>query len=180
LTDHPTLFHWTAPTTSHLGAILHDRAIWPSESNLRPDGSGPPVVWLTTNSEPGHQWSDGSPLKNAARMSIKVGDAKPWSQWAIEHGINPTWSDALGRAGGDPDAWWVLERPVRPWDITALEIYAPPAGDDWTDDTPVRRFEGVGLRKLFESAAARRALGLLDTGSQSGRRSGRRTLMRSR
>jgi hypothetical protein len=176
--DHPTLYHWTAPTTSHLGAILADKAVWPTESNIRPDGSGPSVVWLTSVDVPGHAWADGSPLKNAARLSIQVGDAKPWHEWATDHGIAASWSEALSKAGGDPDAWYVVERPIRPWDISALEIYAPKAGEEWTDATQPRRFEGKALRKLFESSGARKALGLLDTGSPHGRRAGIRRLAR--
>lgn len=169
MSDQPTrtLYHYTAPVTSHLGCILESGVITLTESNLSFDTphAGPDVVWLTDSSDPAQQvWDSSDPLslKTKAVLVVELPAERchHWPTWSSEHGVDPATYAGLADTGGDPESWWVTDRPIRRWDIAALVI-APFVHERarWEG----RAFAGDDLRRLFDSAGARRALGLPHT-----------------
>jgi hypothetical protein len=170
-TEKVTLHHYTAPVTSHLGSILQEGWVRTTESNLSAVRShaGPDVVWLTDSTDPKAQaWATGSAppgdpvLKSAAVLVVELPAESVfhWPGWSKEQGIEPTIYEGLADTGGDPASWWVTTRPITRWDITALVI-APLVVHGET--FPKREYAGAELRRLFESAGARRALKLPET-----------------
>ena len=148
--DEGRLYHFTAPTTTHLGAILRSGQIDVTEANITPEGAGEPVVWLTSNGRrEGHGWHGGGP-KLGARLTVEVPDAEHWPVYARRHGIAESWYTELA-AAGNPDEWWVRPRPIGRREIVALDIYL---------EVEHRRVEGLELRRLFESRGRQRALEL--------------------
>jgi hypothetical protein len=62
MADPLTLYHYTAPATSHLGSILEEGRLTLSESNLsfETQNAGPRVVWLTDSTDAAAQvWATG-------------------------------------------------------------------------------------------------------------------------
>jgi len=170
-----TLYHYTAPTTSHLGSILQEGRIRLAESNLSFEvrHAGPDVVWLTDSRDPQSQeWASGPDdratgpgflppeIKTRAVLTVELSQDRVhhWPGWSEEHGIDPAVSAALAATGGDPAAWWVATAPVSRWDVSALVIAPFRVGDQ---AYPLREFAGGDLRRLFESVGARRALELI-------------------
>ena len=150
------LYHFTAPTTSHLGGILQDRRIALTESNVKPDGSGQKVVWLTTNPDPEAQkWIVNVDWKAKCRITIDIPrtDVKKYTAWAKEQGIHPAWMVALSEAGGDVGEWFLCFRSIGYKEITKIELMHKEA-------TPL---EGDLLHSMFFSNPARKALGLPKT-----------------
>lgn len=157
------LYHFTAPTTTHLGSILAEGEIRTTESNLSLErhDAGPRVVWLTTSEDladaswqgpdPGHEPKEG------ARLAVAVEDARPWREWATEHGMDAADMDDLASSGGDPETWWIVAHPIRRYAIRELLIRPTVLGGK---AIPGGVFRGDELRNLFQSAGARRALGL--------------------
>jgi hypothetical protein len=131
LSDAPAktrLYHYTAPTTTHLGSILAEGQIKTTESNLsftKPH-AGPDVVWLTDSEDPAEQeWTtDVSPAKRLAVLGVELDHerATPWPAWARENGIEDGVFEGLAATGGDPDSWWVTTTPIQKWDIVSLTI----------------------------------------------------------
>jgi len=174
------LYHYTAPTTSHLGNILASGLITTTESNLSAErrNAGPPVVWLTDSADPSEQlWASGpaldatgaetddptilSPAIKAAAVlvvELPVERVHHWPEWSRAHGIDPVIEKGLAETGGDPGSWWVTEEPISRWDVTALVIAPFTVGDLRGD---YRQFAGDDLGRLFQSAGARRALNLI-------------------
>ncbi len=93
-----------------------------TESNLHPTipHAGPDVVWLTTDAELGHghgltTTTDGTD-KTAVRITVELPNkyVHKWREWAIRHGVERRWLDALDKTGGGGSATWrVVERPIR-------------------------------------------------------------------
>jgi hypothetical protein len=54
------------------------------------------------------------PNKTEIRITVEVPDidAHPWSRWSREQGIRNMWYRRLAEAGGDPNRWWVVTRPI--------------------------------------------------------------------
>lgn len=157
-----TLFHWTAPTTTHLGSILAEGKIRTTESNLSfaTRNAGPPVVWLTTSRNLDYAtWMGDVDLKTGARLTVEVPDseAMPWSDWAVANGMSFSDAKALGDDGGDPETWWVLPRPIHRQSISHLGIREVLLGDH---RVPHAQFSGAALLRLFKSDKARRNLNL--------------------
>lgn len=159
-TDLVHLYHWTAPTTSHLGAILEAGVIWTVESNVRLDvpDAGPRVVWMTDNGSVPNDgqphWSNsGGELKRGARLTVELPaeGVHHYPDWARSHGVDETTWAALEAGGGNCQEWYVTERPIHRHSIVELLILEP---------APERHFADDDLRKLFQSAGRRRALGL--------------------
>jgi hypothetical protein len=175
------LYHFTAPTTSHLGSILRDGIIRPTESNLSLDEThaGPDAVWLTSNPDPEANagWANGR-LKTAARLTVEIQDAQHWPTWSRAHGITDEAYDGLASVG-DPEEWWISERPIRAFKIVALAFQRIEGTDEGlvaAGETVA--VEGPELRKLFESRGRQRALRLPETVAHTPRgRSGRCPLM---
>jgi len=157
-TGSQTLYHFTAATSSHLGKILREGLIRTTESNisLTREHAGPDVVWLTSNPDPEANtgWANGV-RKVTARLRVEVDDAAHWPEWAAAHGCSRDCYDSLG-AAGDPEEWWVRERPVRASKVVELTFKV--SGEDHC-------FEGADLRRLFESRGRQRALHLPQTQS---------------
>ncbi len=84
-----------------------------------------------------------------------------WPVWSREQGIHPLTYRGLAETGGDPNSWWITLSPVTRQDIIALDI-APLVQDGVKKEG--RRFTGTELQKLFDSAEARDALELKQTG----------------
>ena len=51
------LYHFTY--LGHVRSILADGFLKTTNSNIKPDGGGPPVVWLTSDSSHGQAWGPG-------------------------------------------------------------------------------------------------------------------------
>lgn len=52
--------------------------------------------------------------KTAIRVTVEVPDAEaqPYSTWRQRQGVRNAVYRSLAATGGDPDRWWVLERPI--------------------------------------------------------------------
>jgi hypothetical protein len=121
------LYHITSYTRAQ--KIIRDGYLRVTESNIRMDGSGPRVVWLTDNQEPEQGWqaTDHIPdhllpltdTKDAVRFTVSLPEEEPqhWTSWSRKRGISEFWYGALARSGGDPTEWWVITRaiPKREW-----------------------------------------------------------------
>ncbi len=160
------LYHYTAPTTSHLGSILAEGRIRTTESNISSsqEHAGPDVVWLTDSDDPAEQeWvTDVSPFKRLAVLVVELPPDRVhhWPPWSREHGIEDAVYEGLAATGGDPESWWVTTTPIQKWNITALVI-APFKTDHAQFE--YRQFTGDDLSRLFGSAGARKNLGLVKT-----------------
>lgn len=114
------LFHYTS--LLHIRQILQCRFLDVTHNGLHPmsNGSGPPVVWLTSDAGAHQRWMEGSIVnKGEFRLTVSVPDdeAHHWPAWSKEHGIHPDWYQALADAGGDPETWFVVARRIvnRDW-----------------------------------------------------------------
>jgi hypothetical protein len=135
------LNHFTNPTNADY--MIASGVIMTTESNIgcRPEDAlrhglhpvgehvGPDVVWLTDLDTAAQTGVLGGPArKGGVKVTVEVPDAEvhPWSEWAFDHGIHPTWYESLGRHNR-PDRWWVVERPIphTEW----VEITADPPSD---------------------------------------------------
>ena len=153
------LLHFTAPTTHRLGGILADGRINVTDANISgaADGVVPDVVWLTDLIDPRAQhWASEQPLKIMAILVVELPeeDVHPWREWAEEHGADPLVLQGLAETGGDDDSWFVVTEPVRRANIKAIVLAPLRPGEE------ERRFAQDELDELFESADARKALGL--------------------
>jgi hypothetical protein len=166
MTEKKTLFHYTAPVTSHLGAILADGVIKTTEPNISFERrhAGPDVVWLTDSDDTTMQdWAtDISPLKQLAVLGVELDPERVfhWPAWSRGHGIEDVTYEGLAASGGDPERWWVAPQPIQKWDIKRLVI-APM--DTGAERIGLREFAGGELQRLFHSAGARNALHLPKT-----------------
>lgn len=150
------LYHFTAPTTSHLGGILQDRRISLTESNVLPDGSGQKVVWLTKNPDPEVQkWVAPVPWKAKCRITVELPakEVKKYPVWAKSQGIHPSWMAALAEAGGDPNDWYLSFQSISYKNIVAIELMI--------DGADI--IKGENLHAVFFRNSARKALGLPKT-----------------
>jgi hypothetical protein len=50
--------------------------------------------------------------KTAIRVEVATLDAQHWPEWARTHGVRNMRYRALAASGGDPERWWVVERPL--------------------------------------------------------------------
>jgi hypothetical protein len=140
------LFHYTS--VCHRERIEQSGVLRTTESNLsrtRPH-AGPDVLWLTDDPAPteqGHGLSssyapadglgqqESFPLsKTAVRfvVDLPADEVHPWLDWSRERGITKRWARDL-EDGRLPETWWVIARPVRSAEWTAVE------GPSLTDDT---------------------------------------------
>ncbi len=174
------LYHYTAPTTSHLGGILETGVITTTESNLSSEVSsaGPAVVWLTdSGSSADQRWAAGpeldatgaetgdpallpSAIKTRAVLIVELAAEKVhhWPAWSRAHGIDSVIYEGLARTGGDPQSWWVAVEPIGRRDVVGLVI-APYIFNGAPEHH--REFFGDDVDELFESADARLALNLI-------------------
>jgi hypothetical protein len=126
------LYHFTAPTDSHLGSILDCGYIDVTESNCSRDvaHAGPDVVWLTTLSDPSAEdiavrvAQSGLPpdIKRLARITVEIDDAELWAAFAQRHGVPRPWRRTLER-GRKADTWYVAERRVDGAEWIAVEVW---------------------------------------------------------
>lgn len=66
--------------------------------------------------------------KTAIRIRVTVvADAEHWPEWSSRHGIRNMYYRALAASGGDPNSWWVIERPVTGEEWEAVEEYTDDA-----------------------------------------------------
>jgi hypothetical protein len=159
------LYHYTAPTTSHLGAILAEGQIRTTESNISfaQTHAGPDVIWLTDSDDPDRQsWVGDVPLKSRAVLIVElpIERVHHWPAWSREHEIDQLAYDGLAATGGDPDSWWVTMRPIQKWHIKALVIAPFRMGPERFEH---RELVGDELSRLFRSAGARKQLPLPTT-----------------
>lgn len=125
------LYHFTA--LHHHESIYRDGYLRTTESNigspvalLPPHGEhyGPDVVWLTDQPDPTPVdiAVDGALLdKMQVRFAVRLEDAERWSDFAEHHGIHPEWRRIL-EDGRRPETWWVVTRPVRLTEVTAIAV----------------------------------------------------------
>jgi hypothetical protein len=114
------------------------------ESSIRPDGSGPKVVWFTTDPAPTQPWAcverqrRSDAQKNTIRITVALpeGDAQWWPLWARARGISEIWYEAMAESGGNPDDWWVVTRPVPSREFVRIEDVDGPTDDPITLWTP--------------------------------------------
>ena len=149
------LYHLTCE--HHLSNIVRERRLRTTTSDLDMDGSGPAVVWLTTDGEPNQEWQhlDGKPevaQKNRVRITVEVPDHEPqvWVKWALKHGAHPVWVAVMVSTGVNPgkspDDWRVVTRPV-PW-REWLRIEKLNDQGEWSvlwdrADGPLRQLDGM-------------------------------------
>ena len=126
------LYHFTS--TRYISSIAERQALLPSESNIGSPTEGfepfgehyaPDVVWLTNKQyNDGTLGLEGSALdKGAVRYTVEIPDdeAHHWPEWSRKHGMNETWRRAF-EGTGDPDSWYVVERPISRKEFVAVEI----------------------------------------------------------
>lgn len=112
-----TLYHFTS--RYHLPHILNDGFLRPTESNVSfaRAAVGPGVVWLVDEPELSapHGLSGSAVDKTAVRITVKVENAEPWTEW-VKRQPDDGWSrETLVRTGGGPAAarrWWVVQGPI--------------------------------------------------------------------
>ena len=116
------LFHYTC--TAHLQAILNSSFIKTTESNIKEDGSGTRVVWLTSNYRPPlSSWEQGSIVdKSEIRITVAISQKEihHWPTWSRKQGISERWYSALASVG-NPQEWYVVERPLYSEDIVKIQ-----------------------------------------------------------
>jgi hypothetical protein len=140
------LYHFTA--IEHLPKILTDQKLARTWSNisLEEPGSGPQVVWLTTDRTPerGHGLSAGGGcvltqeqakivgrragryLRFYDKMTVRftaelpLSQVRLWRRWAREHGSSADTMQRLAEAGGS-DSWFVCEQEITAANWTAVE-----------------------------------------------------------
>lgn len=117
--------------------IRKDGYLRTTESNIRPDGSGPRVVWLTDNPEPEQGWQATEyiprqllPLvdtKDSIRITVSLPEDEPqhWPAWSKKRGIARWWYVTLAKTGGDPTQWWVITRRIPFREIVRVEDIRP-------------------------------------------------------
>lgn len=135
--------HFTS--TSHLRAILTDRALLPSESNIGSprEGAhvGPDVVWLLDEATPthGHGLEHSTLDKTGVRFSVEV-PAIRWTDWQWASRMDPRWKESILATGGGTEAaghWyvWPAVIPSRLWSEVALRqddgTYLPLPAEEW-------------------------------------------------
>jgi|SRR5437667_6001713 len=129
-----------------LKPILDTGLLEVTESNLsaRRPHAGPDVVWLTDHREgrdaawaavpvidrEGRILRFDQTIKLAVRITVDVPDAVPWRVWSRAHRIRNMWYRQLAIAGGDPERWWVVERPIESCEW--VEITDMATGEDLT------------------------------------------------
>jgi hypothetical protein len=144
------LYHFTCPEL--LPSILESGCLQVVESNLslRREHAGPDVVWLTDDPEPSSQrWGYSGttivpglgtiqyPDKTAIRITVEVDDAHRYSEWRRQHGVRNAIYRALRDTGGDPERWWVCERPI--------------LKDEWVEVIDTTTQDGIKLRAIREA-----------------------------
>ncbi|MCC6266402.1 MAG: hypothetical protein IT300_02450 [Dehalococcoidia bacterium] len=135
-----TLYHFTGAV--HIGNILSDSHLRPSNSNLsRQPHAGPDVVWLTSSGDYNEQGGlrggrriAGLPTADKREFRFTVepprSEVHHWIGWAKKRRIDPKWlTTLLETAGSKPHDFWVIERPVYGDEWRAVERWD---GEAWT------------------------------------------------
>ena len=122
------LYHFTS--VGHISRILDVGLITTTNSNIWPDGGGPPVVWLTKNDSHKQEWAHGAAEGILTKWGIRItvdipkNEAHPWPAWSKEREITKKWYDALDRvSGGNAKNWYVVERPIQKDEWAAVEMW---------------------------------------------------------
>ncbi len=126
------IYHYTSADDDHLGSILREGVLRPTESNLDAavEHAGPDVVWCLFGeyvSGEGHGLVNaGHDFKTHVRFSLDV-EGEPWLDWAKRHRMPSRFQKGLIRSGGGlgmARRWRVVEGPV-PRDAWRSIFYAP-------------------------------------------------------
>jgi hypothetical protein len=123
------LYHFTSVRYMH--DIQRSGYLKTTNSNIRPDGSGPAVVWLTTNPNPDQKWAEGAAgfwllYKWGIRITVDVPDklVHPWPEWSRKMGISPKWYKAMESVSpGEPKEWYVVTRQIGRDEWKAVEMW---------------------------------------------------------
>jgi hypothetical protein len=101
-----------------------------TNSNIRPNGAGPAVVWLTTNPEPKQKWTevpDTHPLLSKWIIRITVNVAKSfvyhWPKWSREMGIGEKWYRKLDEERESKE-WYVAPSPISKSSFDSVEMWS--------------------------------------------------------
>lgn len=158
------LYHYTAPTRSHLDSILSDGFIRPTESNitLARDHAGPDVVWAIDRSirpgehhgllyEPEGKWARSTGMhvmgnvKQQARIefAVPLDEAHQWVEWAPQQeAFDQRSFEVLIKVGGGMEQakrWYVVARPVPLREWITVDNYR--TGEHWTTNPLTGRLD---------------------------------------
>lgn len=128
------LFHFTSLSHYKVWGIEEDGYIDVTESNIKSDGSGPRVVWLTNDpNREAHIWKNGSAVdKTQVLIVVRVDNPFWWPEWSKEQGIDEEWYDTLAKSGGHPHQWYVYPNKIYKLDWLTVIAY-----DKQNNDKPV-------------------------------------------
>jgi len=111
------LYHFTS--VRRMKEILRSGHIKTTYSDIQPDGSGPGVVWLTSNPKPKQEWTEIEAQnflfeKYGIRITVEIPDkeAHRYSEWSREMGIDPKWYKFYSERDSSFGDWHVVTRPI--------------------------------------------------------------------
>ncbi len=111
------LYHFTS--VRHMKEIERCGSIKTTYSDIRPDGAGPGVVWLTTNPKPKQGWTEiDAPVfvheRYGVRITVEVPEkeAHSYPEWSRKMGIDPKWFKLYTERDRDFVNWYVVTRPI--------------------------------------------------------------------
>ena len=111
------LYHFTS--VRHVKEILKNGVIRTTYSDIRPDGAGPAVVWLTSNSKPKQEWTEGEVPnflfeKYGMRITVEMPEkeAHRYAEWSRKMGIDPKWFKLYTERDSDFGSWYVVTRAI--------------------------------------------------------------------
>ena len=123
------LYHFTSVRYMH--DIQKSGYLATTNSNIRPNGAGPAVVWLTSNPNPDQKWTEGaaefwSLYKLGIRITVNVPDKEVhhWPEWSQKMGISRKWYKAFGaHSPGELKEWYVVPRRISRSEWKAVEMW---------------------------------------------------------
>jgi len=111
------LYHFTS--VRHAKEILRSGVIRTTYSDIQPDGSGPAVVWLTSNPKPKQEWARSEVpnflfAKYGIRITVDIPEkeAHRYSEWSRKMGIAPKWFKFYTERDIDFGSWYVVTRAI--------------------------------------------------------------------
>jgi hypothetical protein len=122
------LYHFTS--VRNMREIEKSGCIRTTYSDIRPDGAGPGVVWLTTNPKPKQGWTEiDAPVfvheRYGVRITVEVPEkeAHRHAEWAKRMGMDPKWFKLYTERDGDSGSWYVVIRPIARHEWKAVEMW---------------------------------------------------------
>ena len=143
------LHHFTS--VRRMKEILKKRVIQTTSSDIQPDGSGPAVVWLTSNPKPKQEWTESEAPnflfeKYGIRITVEIPEreAHRYPEWSREMGIDPKWFKFYTERDKDFGSWRVVTRPIGMSEWRDVEMWEGFQSDE-TQEYSRRMYESFCL-----------------------------------